>query len=182
MTALPSPSPHVQAFREKPIGWIVLNRPERRNALNGAMWDAIPPVARALDRDGAVRALVLRGAGSEAFAAGADISEFAENRGDSTAARDYEHRNAAAFAAIRGTAKPTVAMIAGFCIGGGLALALACDLRLAAENAVFSLPPARLGLAYPIDGLRDLLAAVSPAVAKDLIFPRAGSTRRRPWR
>ncbi|HTN96740.1 MAG TPA: enoyl-CoA hydratase-related protein, partial [Nordella sp.] len=85
-------------------------------------------------------------------------------------ARDYEALNGRAFAAFRATAKPAVAMISGFCIGGGLALALACDLRIAAEDALFALPPARLGLAYPVDGLRDLLHAVSPAFAKEMLF------------
>lgn len=170
MTPLASPSPHLQAFLDGSIGWLVLNRPERRNALNAAMWAAIPPLMKLLDESPDVRMIVIRGAGAEAFAAGADISEFGAARGDAKAARDYEAINGAAFAAIRGTAKPVIAMIQGFCIGGGLAIALACDLRVADDSAVFALPPARLGLAYPLDGLRDLVAAVGAPAAKEMIF------------
>ena len=170
MTALHSPSPHVQAFIDGSTGWLVLNRPERRNALNAAMWSAIPPIMKSLDESSDVRMIVIRGAGPEAFAAGADISEFGGSRNDAAAARVYEELNGAAFAAIRGTAKPVIAMIQGFCIGGGLAIALACDLRVADASALFALPPARLGLAYPLDGLRDLVATVGVAAAKDMLF------------
>lgn len=149
---------------------MILNRPERRNALNAAMWAAIPQLMKSLDESADVRVIVIRGTGSEAFAAGADISEFGESRNDATAAAAYEHLNGAAFAAIRGASKPVIAMVQGFCIGGGLALALACDLRVADESALFALPPARLGLAYPMDGLRDLVATVGASTAKDMIY------------
>lgn len=148
----------------------MLNRPDKRNALNAAMWGAIPHVMKSLDAAHNVRVIVIRGAGVDAFAAGADIFEFAENRNSAEAARDYEALNGAAFAAIRQAAKPVIAMISGFCVGGGLAVALACDMRIAADNAIFALPPARLGLAYPLDGLKDLLAAVPLSVAKEMIF------------
>ena len=170
MIALSSPSPHLQAFVDGSIGWLVLNRPERRNALNAAMWTAIPQLMKSLDDHADVRAIVIRGAGAEAFAAGADISEFGAERNDAAAARAYEVLNGAAFAAIRGAARPVIAMAQGFCIGGGLAIALACDLRVADASAQFSLPPARLGLAYPLDGLRDLVAAVGTPAAKDMLF------------
>ncbi len=170
MTPLPSPSPHLQAFLDGSIGWLVLNRPERRNALNAAMWAAIPALMKSLDDSPDVRVIVIRGAGAEAFAAGADISEFGEARNDAAAAKTYEAVNGAAFAAVRGASKPVIAMIQGFCFGGGLALALACDLRVAGASAVFSLPPARLGLAYPLDGLRDLVSAIGHAAAKAMIF------------
>lgn len=170
MTPLPSPSPHIQAFRDGSIGWLVINRPQRRNALDAAMWAAIPPVMKSLDENADIRVIVIRGAGPDAFAAGADISEFGDTRGNAQAAHAYETLNGAAFAAIRGAVKPVIAMIQGYCIGGGLAIALACDLRLADGSALFSLPPARLGLAYPLDGLRDLVAAVGAPAAKQLIF------------
>ena len=125
---------------------------------------------KSLDSHVDVRVIVIRGAGPEAFAAGADISEFGETRNDARAAATYEALNGAAFAAIRGASKPVTAMIQGYCIGGGLAIALACDLRVADASAVFALPPARLGLAYPLDGLRDLVATVGAAVAKDMLF------------
>lgn len=170
MTKITSPTPYLEAWRDGPAGFLMLNRPDRRNALNREMWQALPGLVDALDSDPETRLLVLKGAGTEAFAAGADITEFAANRANPELARDYESLNGKAFAALRATAKPAVAMISGFCIGGGLALALACDLRIAAEDALFALPPARLGLAYPVDGLRDLLHAVSPAFAKEMLF------------
>lgn len=170
MTELPSPTPHVQAFVDNSIGWLVLNRPERRNALNAAMWAAIPPLMKSLDEHVDVKVIVLRGTGTEAFAAGADISEFGESRNDAAAAARYEALNGAAFAAIRMAGKPVVAMIRGFCIGGGLALALAADLRVSDASGLFALPPSRLGLAYPLDGLRDLVAVAGPATAKEMLF------------
>jgi enoyl-CoA hydratase len=170
MTPLASPSPHVLAFQDGHTGWLVLNRPDRRNALNASMWAAIPQLMTALSDTPGVRVIVIRGGGSEAFAAGADISEFGDARNDAAAAARYEQLNGAAFAAIRGCTKPVIAMIQGFCIGGGLAIALAADLRIADASARFALPPARLGLAYPLDGLRDLVATVGAAAAKEMIF------------
>jgi enoyl-CoA hydratase/carnithine racemase len=170
LVELPSPTPFIRAWHEGPVGWLMLNRPDKRNALNAAMWSAIPYVMQSLDAAPNIRVIVIRGAGSEAFAAGADIFEFSENRNSAEAAREYEALNGRAFAAIRQATKPVIAMISGFCVGGGLAIALACDMRIAADNAIFALPPARLGLAYPLDGLKDLLAAVPLSVAKELIF------------
>jgi enoyl-CoA hydratase/carnithine racemase len=170
MQPLPVSTPLLQLFRDRSIGWLVLNRPERRNAINREMWAAIPAAMATLAGQDNIRSIIIRGAGEEAFASGADITEFAKSRADASAARDYEELNGLAFAAVRSAPKPVIAMIHGFCFGGGLALALACDMRLAAAGAVFSLPPARLGLAYPLDGLADLLAAVPLSVAKDMIF------------
>jgi enoyl-CoA hydratase len=170
MTTLPSPSPFIQAHVDGSTAWLILNRPERRNALNAAMWEAIPPLIAALAATPDVRVIIIRGAGTEAFAAGADISEFSETRNDAAAAARYEQLNGQAFAAVRNCEKPVIAMIHGFCIGGGLALALAADLRIAHSAALFALPPARLGLAYPVDGLRDLVATVGAPAAKEMIF------------
>jgi enoyl-CoA hydratase/carnithine racemase len=170
MHRLPSPTPHIDAFVDGSIAWLVLNRPERRNAIDTAMWTAIPTLMKLFDDSADAKAIVIRGAGGDAFAAGADILEFEAARADAAAAQHYEQINGEAFAAIRSTAKPVIAMIEGFCIGGGLAVALACDLRLASHSAVFALPPARLGLAYPLDGLRDLVAAVGLSAAKEMIF------------
>jgi enoyl-CoA hydratase/carnithine racemase len=176
MIKMNSPSAFLEASVDGSTGWLVLNRPERRNALNAGMWAAIPPLIRSLNENPGVRVIVIRGAGSEAFAAGADISEFAETRNDSAAATHYEKLNGEAFAAIRSSARPVIAMVQGFCIGGGLALALAADLRIADRSAVFSLPPARLGLAYPLDGLSDLVATVGAPAAKEMIFTAAKLT------
>ncbi len=166
----PSSTPHLDVHRDGHCGWITLNRPARRNALDAAMWRAIPSAVRLLTDDRDVRVIALTGAGSEAFAAGADISEFAGARDDARAAALYEEMNLAAFRALQDTPKPVVAVIRGFCIGGGLALALACDIRIAHDGAQFALPPAKLGLAYPAAGIASLLSAVSAAAARDLIF------------
>jgi enoyl-CoA hydratase/carnithine racemase len=170
MTDLASPTPYVKAWRDGAVGHLMLDRPDRRNALNREMWAALPGLIAALDRDPDTRVLVLQGAGSEAFAAGADIAEFAHQRANPDQAKDYEALSGNAFDALRNAAKPVISKIRGFCIGGGLALALASDLRIAADNAVFALPPARLGLAYPIEGLRDLLQAFSPAFAMVMLY------------
>lgn len=166
----PSSTPQLKSYRQGSTGWLVLNRPERRNALSAEMWRALPELIGLVAANSAVRSIALRGEGGEAFAAGADISEFAANRDDAGAARAYDAMTIEVFTALQGCAKPVLAVIKGFCIGGGLALALACDLRIASERSIFALPPARLGLAYPQAGLRQLLATVSPARAKELLF------------
>ncbi|MGH7897225.1 MAG: enoyl-CoA hydratase [Candidatus Binatia bacterium] len=159
----------VRVEKEGAIGWIVFDHLERRNAITGEMWRAIPNAARGLDDDPDVRVVVLRGAGEEAFVAGADISEFAELR-TGEGGRDYETENARAFEAIAGVSKPVVAMIHGFCIGGGVALALSADLRYAAADAVFAIPAARLGLGYPVSGIRALANVVGHSTAKEILF------------
>jgi enoyl-CoA hydratase/carnithine racemase len=159
----------VRVIRDGALGWIVFDHPERRNAITAEMWQAIPDACRELAGDPDVRVAVMRGAGDRAFVSGADISEFQEQRsGD--AAMAYEERNERAFAALADFPKPLLAMIHGFCVGGGMALCIHADLRFAAEDAVFSVPAARLGLGYPARSLRTLVRLVGPAVAKDLFF------------
>jgi enoyl-CoA hydratase len=177
-----SPTPHLEAFRRGSTGWLVLNRPERRNALSAEMWRAIPDLVHRFSDDDSVRSIALKGAGEEAFAAGADISEFAANRDDAEAARRYDAMTLDSFAALQGSRKPVLAVIDGYCIGGGLALALACDVRIASERSTFALPPARLGLAYPLAGLRQLLATISAANAKELLFTARRVDAAEAWR
>ncbi|HFC04930.1 MAG TPA: enoyl-CoA hydratase [Rhizobiales bacterium] len=165
-----SPPRHIKTWLENSTGHIQFNRPESRNAISAQMWRDIPQLIENFDKNDQVRTIVLSGAGNECFSAGADISEFSTNRTQSNAARQYEALNVAAFTAIANTSKPTIASIAGYCMGGGLAIALSCDLRIAAENAIFCLPPAKLGLAYPLEGIRQLLGVISPPVAKEMIF------------
>jgi len=155
--------------KEGPLGWIVFDHPERRNAVSEAMWRAIPDAARTLDEDPDVRVIVLRGAGDVAFVAGADISEF-EKRRTGPGAAAYEETTARAFAAIGAISKPVVAMIHGFCVGGGMATALGADLRYAADDGVFAIPAARLGLGYHAGGIEALQALVGPALAKEIFF------------
>jgi enoyl-CoA hydratase/carnithine racemase len=151
------------------IAWIVFDHPERRNAVTVEMWNQLPPLAQELARDDDVRVAVMRGAGEQAFVAGADISEFDSQRtGD--AQQLYEERNVQAFAALGAFPKPLLAMIRGFCVGGGVAVSLAADMRYAAEDAVFAIPAARLGLGYQMGGLEILTRLVGPSSASELFF------------
>jgi len=159
----------IRVVKEPPLGWLVFDHPERRNAITGEMWSAIPGALRELAEDPEVRVGILRGAGEQAFVSGADISEFEEQRsGDRAMA--YEERNAQAFGALAEFPKPLLAMIHGFCVGGGMALVIHADLRFGADDAQFAVPAGRLGLGYPPGSLRTLVQLVGPAVAKDLFF------------
>jgi enoyl-CoA hydratase len=162
-------SGEVRVERDGAVGWLIFDHAARRNAITSEMWRAIPPAVKRLDEDDAVRVVVLRGAGEEAFVAGADISEFERLR-TGEAGSAYEAENAEAFAALAGMAKPLIAMIHGFCIGGGVALALCADLRYAAEDAQFAIPAARLGLGYPVRGIQALAGTVGVAAAKEILF------------
>lgn len=154
------------------IGWLVFDHPERRNAITLDMWLSIPDAIARLDQDPTVRAIVMRGEGLQAFVSGADISEFEQSRvGESAAV--YQASNDAAFAAISDTATPTIAMIHGFCVGGGLALALCADLRYCDTVARFAIPAARLGVGYPAAGVAQLQRIVGPAVTKEMLYSAA---------
>ena len=159
----------IHAERDGAIGWIAFDHPERRNAISVEMWRALPAAVEGLDRDERVRVLVLRGAGEEAFVSGADISEFGAHRtGD--AARHYDADSARAFGALANAAKPLLAMIHGYCVGGGVAIALGADLRFASDDAVFAIPAARLGLGYHAPGLQALADLVGWSSAKEIFF------------
>lgn len=160
----------IRTERSGAAGVVVIDNPARHNAVSKAMWLALPAAIGELAADPSVRAIVLRGAGDGAFVSGADISEFAEVRRDAENSRAYEAANEAAFAAIRAAPKPTVAMIRRFCIGGGMGLAAACDIRIASRDAVFAVPAARLGLAYPPEAVADFVRLIGAARTKDLIF------------
>ncbi len=155
--------------REGEIAFIVADNPARMNALTAAMWKSLPDALGEAERDDGVRVIVLRGAGTRAFSAGADISEFESARSGDKAA-EYDALNDAAFKALSECAKPTIAMIHGFCLGGGLGLALCTDIRLADERAEFAIPAAKLGLGYNARWMRPLLAAVPPSRAKEMLF------------
>jgi enoyl-CoA hydratase/carnithine racemase len=155
---------------EDAVATVVLNRPRMRNAINLAMWTALARITEGLVKDDSVRAIVFRGAGTEAFASGADISEFPESRKDTETSQRYNATTAAAYAAVRECPKPTIAMIYGFCMGGAMGLAMACDLRFAAEGAKFGIPAARLSIVYPAEAIGQLVDLVGPAYAKDILF------------
>lgn len=148
---------------------MVLNRPDKRNAITRAMWAAIPNLVAPLANDESVRLLVVRGEGGS-FAAGADIAEFPETFANGEVAARNQAAMRAAMAALEDFPKPTLAFIRGACVGGGCGLALACDLRLAAEDARLGITPAKLGLVYGVADTRRLVQAVGLSRAKDLLF------------
>ena len=158
------------ARREGGIGWLIFNNPERRNAVNLAMREAMAQVFESWRANDEVRVLIMRGAGDKAFVSGADISEFKDKRNNADAAAEYARASARASEAMARFDKPIVAMIRGYCIGGGLNTALAADLRIASDDSQFGIPAARLGLGYNFPGLRRLCDVVGPAVASELLF------------
>jgi len=152
------------------VGWIVFDQPAKRNAINDGMWRAIAPAMQRFDADGEVRCVAFRGSGTQAFAAGADISEFEEVRSDKGAVAEYDDLLDRVLLSIQGSPKPSVAMIHGFCLGGGLEIALACDLRYSGTSGQFGIPAAKLGLAYNVEGHKRLLETVGHAWAREIMF------------
>ncbi len=162
-------SGEVRVLKEGQLGWIIFDHKERRNAISAAMWRAIPAAARQLDDDPDVRVVLMRGAGEVAFVSGADISEFEERRSGDKAA-EYDQNNVEAFHALSGISKPLIASVHGFCVGGGCAIALTADLRYAADDGVFAIPAARLGLGYNAPGLENLVNVLGYPAAKEIFF------------
>jgi enoyl-CoA hydratase len=156
--------------REPPLAWITVNRPAAHNALNADVWQRLATVATQLARDAEIRVVILRGAGERAFISGADISEFRALRADASAAAEYDRLSGRAWLALGETPQPVIAMINGLCFGGGVAVALACDLRFAAEHARFAIPATRLGLSYPMESIERLVQVVGPAAAADILL------------
>jgi len=165
----PSSSPDLRLEIEGALAWIVADNPERMNAFTAGMWAKVPEHVAAAERNGAVRVILLRGAGTRAFSAGADISEFESARSGDSAAH-YDRLNQAAFAALLGATKPIIAMIHGFCLGGGLGIAATADIRFADPKAQFAIPAAKLGLGYNARWVPPLLAMAPPAFIKEMLF------------
>lgn len=155
------------AERKGAVGTITIDNPDRHNAISNPMWQAITEAALAFDADPDVRLLTLEGSGRRAFASGADISRFESAEGPVT-------RGGGAFstacATVHAVSKPTVAIIRGWCLGGGIALAISCDLRLANDRARFGIPAAKLSIGYPVEGLRRLVELVGLSTAKEIMF------------
>ena len=158
------------AEKDGSIGWITFNNPERRNAVSMAMWEALGDIVRDYAKDDAIRVIVLKGAGDKAFVSGADISEFNEKRSSPETTKIYNQASGKATEALTQVGKPTIAMIKGFCIGGGVSVALSCDMRIAAEGSKFGVPAAKLGLGYGAEGVRKLVDLVGPSFAKEIFF------------
>lgn len=160
----------MQAEVRDGVGWIVFNNPARRNAVSQEMNEALAEIATGFEDDPDVRVVVMRGAGDRAFVSGADISEFEEKRSGGDAQRAYDEAAGRAAAALGRVTKPIVAMIRGYCIGGGLATALRADVRIAADDARFAIPAARLGLGYRYPGVQSLVQLVGPAYAAEILL------------
>ena len=161
------------------IGWVTFNQPERRNAMSMEMWQGVAEALDAFQADDAVRVAVMKGAGGRAFVSGADISEFDQHRATAEQKASYGAVTARGNRALRTFDKPLIAMIQGFCIGGGLAIALTADVRIATPGSVFGIPAARLGLGYDYGGLATLARLVGPSVARDILVQCALSARGR---
>jgi enoyl-CoA hydratase/carnithine racemase len=149
---------------------MTFNNPARRNATSLEMWQAIADILEDFGADPAVRVVVMRGAGDKAFVSGADISQFEDQRADAEAARRYNQVSERARAAMAALDKPLIAMIRGYCLGGGVAIAMAADMRIAADDARFGIPAARLGIAYGFGYLKKLVDLVGPAYAKEILL------------
>jgi len=179
---LPSPRPEDQPMntmvqtdkmlsrKERHVGYVIFNNPERRNAVSLEMWEATARILDDFGQDNDVRVVVLTGAGDKAFVSGADISRFESERANEDAIARYNQTVERANAAIYDYSKPTIAMIRGFCIGGGVGLALCCDLRICSDDSRFAVPAAKLGLGYAYHGLKKLVDVVGPSFAKEIFY------------
>jgi enoyl-CoA hydratase/carnithine racemase len=160
----------VYAERDGAIATVVLNRPGRMNALDKAMWTALGAVVRELDADESLRCIVLRGAGGKAFAAGADISEFANERANAAQARRYGEDVAGTLRTLAQCRHPTLALIEGACVGGGLLVAAQCDLRICNESARFGVPVKNLGLTEAYDELQAMMRVLGRAASLEILL------------
>ena len=158
------------ARKEGGVGYVIFNNPERHNAVSLDMWAKTTEILSGYIDDPDVRVVVLTGAGGKAFVSGADISRFGDERANEEAVAHYNGVVDKANTTIYEFPKPTIAMIRGYCIGGGLGLALCCDLRICSDNSRFAVPAAKLGLGYGYPGLKRLVDVVGPAFAKEIFF------------
>jgi enoyl-CoA hydratase len=158
------------AEKDGAIGRLIFNNPARHNAVSLEMWEAVTRTIEDFERDDAIRVIVVSGAGGRAFVSGADISEFKEKRASEEAIASYSKISEGARQRLQDTPKPTIAMVQGYCIGGGVSTALACDMRIAAEGSRFGIPAAKLGLGYGYDGIRRLIELVGPACAREIFY------------
>jgi enoyl-CoA hydratase/carnithine racemase len=167
---LPASASSIRCERNGAIGRLVIDNQSKHNALSFDMWDSLPGLLKELDNDPEIRVIVLEGAGSRAFAAGSDISQFGERRNTPEGVALYNKTVENAVAAVGAVGKPTVARVRGYCFGGGVALALHCDMRYATADATFSIPAATLAIAYQFSWLQRLTWLIGPANAKEIMF------------
>jgi enoyl-CoA hydratase/carnithine racemase len=160
----------ILARSEGGVGTIVFNQPEKRNAMSIAMWDGMAEALDIFEADAAVRCVVLEGAGGKAFVSGADISQFEQNRSDADAQRQYNIKTSHGRNKLASFDKPVIAKIQGFCMGGGLGIAMSCDMRIAGTGSEFGIPAAKLGIAYGFDMVTNLVNLVGPAHAHFILM------------
>jgi enoyl-CoA hydratase len=165
-----SPTPNMIAEKNGSVGRLVFNKPAKRNATSSDMWEAIPVILDDFEKDPAIRVVVVTGAGDQAFVSGADISEFEKARSTPEQIAHYDKIGEVANARLAKCSKPTIARIRGYCVGGGVAVSLTCDIRIASDNCKFGVPAARLGLGYRAAGIKTLMDVVGPAYAKEIFF------------
>lgn len=165
-----SPTDKLLARKDGAMGWIVFNQPQKHNAVSYEMWQALPVVLDQFARDEEVRVVILKGEGEKAFISGADISQFDEKRSTMEAVLEYNAASDRASKALQEFPKPTLAMIRGYCIGGGVAVAVGCDLRLAADDTRYAIPAGKLGLGYRFAGVRRLMDLVGPSFAAEIFY------------
>ncbi len=157
------------AAQEGPIGWITFNQPERLNAVRRDMWDELPVAVASLTSNPQIRAIVVKGAGDKAFISGADIAEFDVQRNNAASNKPFTAAVTAATASLVEAPLPVIAMINGFCIGGGMVIASACDIRICAEGSRFGVPAGKLGLGYELDNLARLQSIVGRGIAMEML-------------
>jgi len=156
--------------KEGVLAWLIFNNPARHNAITLDMSEAVPGIIRDFESDANVQVVLLRGAGERAFAAGSDISSFGEVRADQNSNRRYNDISEAAYGAVYRCAKPTIAMIRGYCIGGGLDFATSCDIRTCSEDAVFAVPAGKLGLGYGHEGIERIGRVIGYMRAREMFL------------
>jgi enoyl-CoA hydratase/carnithine racemase len=152
------------------VGVVTFNNPQKRNAMSIEMWEGLGAALTELREDDAIRVVILTGAGDKAFMSGADISQFEKNRHNAQASEEYNRKSESQRALLANFPKPTIACIRGFCLGGGMQVAMSADIRFASDNSQFGIPAARLGIAYGYDGLKHLVSLVGPSQARLLMY------------
>jgi enoyl-CoA hydratase len=160
----------IVAEKQGPVGRLTFNNPARRNAVSIDMWEAIPKVLDRFEQDAEIRVIVLAGAGDKAFVSGADVSQYEKDRSTAEGIQRYNEISSLACDRLQACDKVTLAMIRGYCLGGGVNVALCCDLRLAADDARFGVPAAKLGLGYGAGALKNLLDTIGPAYAREVLI------------
>ncbi len=152
------------------VAYITFNNPEKHNAVSLEMWEKLGEILNQVEKDNQVRVIVLKGAGGKSFVSGADISKFDKDRSTKEQVINYNKRTGKLYQRIESFPKPTIAMIDGYCIGGGLNLAVCCDIRICSEKSQFAMPAAKLSLGYPFTSIKRLFDIIGPGMSKHFMF------------